>query len=214
MFRSHHLSSARFADKPEDFAKLGIQPGRIEAFEDGMRTEGGPGGYEWWYFDSHLHDGSSLVIVFYTKPQLNPDGELAPFGSLELDRPEQPPIRVEAHVSPYAFSARRDRCDVRIGENTFRGNLHEYDIHFSHDGVTIDITLTGQVVVRQKGSGVGFDTVDRFQGCRSKEFNCRRDVPWMSCSCVAGDLACSGRLQPGGTRRIMRRRCAGLRTMT
>ncbi len=37
-------SSARFADKPEDFAKLGIQPGRIEAFEDGMRTEGGPGG--------------------------------------------------------------------------------------------------------------------------------------------------------------------------
>jgi len=59
MFTSHHLSSARFADKPEDFAKLGIQPGRIEAFEDGMRTEGGPGGYEWWYFDSHLHDGSS-----------------------------------------------------------------------------------------------------------------------------------------------------------
>src|SRR6202795_5298933 len=77
-------ASARFADKPEDFAKLGIEPGHIEAFEDGMRTRGGPGGYEWWYFDSHLHDGSSLVIVFYTKPQLNPDGELAPFASLEL----------------------------------------------------------------------------------------------------------------------------------
>jgi hypothetical protein len=81
-------SGARFADKPEDFAKLGIQPGRIEAFEDGMRTKGGPGGYEWWYFDSHLHDGSSLVIVFYTKPLLNPDGELAPFASLQLDRPD------------------------------------------------------------------------------------------------------------------------------
>ena len=66
------LSSARFADTPEDFARLGIQPGRIEGFEDGMRTQGGPGGYEWWYFDSHLRDGSSLVIVFYTKPQLNP----------------------------------------------------------------------------------------------------------------------------------------------
>lgn len=54
MFRPRRPSSARLADKPEDFAKLGIQPGRIEAFEDGMRTEGGPGGYEWWYFDSHL----------------------------------------------------------------------------------------------------------------------------------------------------------------
>jgi hypothetical protein len=115
---------ARFADKPEDFAKLGIQPGRIEPFEDGMRTKGGPGGYEWWYFDSHLHDGSSLVIVFYTKPLLNPDGELAPFASLQLDRPGQTPIHVEVHVSPDVFSARRDRCDVRIGENTFRGSTN------------------------------------------------------------------------------------------
>jgi len=115
-----------------------------------------PGGYEWWYFDSHLHDGSSLVIVFYTKPQLKPDGELAPFASLELGRPGQPPIRVEAHVSPDAFSARRDRCDVRIGENTFRGNLHEYDIHFSHDGVTVDIKLTGQVPSWRPTSGCMF----------------------------------------------------------
>jgi hypothetical protein len=153
MLTSRPLASARFADKPEDFAKLGIQPGRIEPFEDGMRTEGGPGGYEWWYFDSHLHDGSSLVIVFYTKPQLNPDGELAPFASLELNRPGQPPMLVEAHVSPKAFSARRHRCDVRIGENTFRGDLHEYDIHFSHDGVTGDIKLTGQVPSWRPTSG-------------------------------------------------------------
>src|SRR6202790_4677460 len=146
-------SSARFADKPEDFAKLGIQPGRIEAFEDGMRTGGGPGGYEWWYFDAHLQDGSSLVIVFYTKPQLSPDGELAPFASLELARPGQAQILVEAHVSPDAFSARRDRCDVRIGENTFCGNLHEYDIHFSHDGVSGDIKLTGQVPSWRPTSG-------------------------------------------------------------
>src|ERR1700674_4147860 len=95
---SHPFWSARFADEPEDFAKLGIEPGHIEPSEDGMRTRGGPGGYEWGYFDSHLGDGSSLVIVFYTKPQLNPDGALAPFASLELSRPGQPPIRVEAHV--------------------------------------------------------------------------------------------------------------------
>jgi hypothetical protein len=147
------LSSARFADEPEDFAKLGIEPGHIDAFEDGMRTRGGPGGYEWWYFDSHLDDGSSLVIVFYTKPQLNPDGELAPFASLELNRPGQPGIRVEAHVSPDAFAASPDRCDVRIGENTFRGNLHGYDIHFSHDSVTVDVRLIGQVPSWRPTSG-------------------------------------------------------------
>ena len=118
-----------------------------------MRTRGGPGGYEWWYFDSHLDDGSSLVIVFYTKPQLNPGGELAPFASLELNRPGQPPISVEAHVAPNAFLASPDRCDVRIGENTFRGNLHDYDIHFSHDDVTVDVKLTGQVPSWRPTSG-------------------------------------------------------------
>jgi hypothetical protein len=146
-------SSARFADKPEDFAKLGIQPGHIKAFEDGMRTEGGPGGYEWWYFDSHLSDGSSLVIVFYTKDIMNPDGALAPFASLQLDRPGQPQLLLEAHVSPDAFSARRDRCDVQIGENFFRGNLHEYEIHFSHNDVSVDVKLTGQVPSWRPTSG-------------------------------------------------------------
>jgi hypothetical protein len=151
--RHRREASARFADRPEDFAKLGIEPGRIELFEDGMRTRGGPGSYEWWYFDSHLQDGSSLVIVFYTKPQLNPGGGLAPFASLELNRPGQPPISVEAHVSPDAFSASQDRCDVRIGENTFRGNLHDYDIHFSHDDVTVDVKLTSQVPPWRPTSG-------------------------------------------------------------
>jgi hypothetical protein len=57
------------------------------------------------------------------------------------------------HVSPDAFSARRDRCGVRIGENTFRGNLHEYDIHFSHDGVAVDVKLPGQVPSWRPTSG-------------------------------------------------------------
>lgn len=152
-FGTHRVSGARFADEPEDFARLGIEPGHIDVFEDGMRTRGGPGGYEWWYFDSHLDDGSSLVIVFYTKAQLNPGGELAPFASLELNQPGQTPISVEAHVSPDAFSASPDRCDVRIGENTFRGNLHDYDIHFSHDDVTADIKLTGTVPSWRPTSG-------------------------------------------------------------
>jgi hypothetical protein len=150
---SHHLPTARFADTPEDFARLAIEPRRIQGFEDGMRTDGGPGGYEWWYFDSHLHDGSSLVIVFYTKPQLDPGGALAPFASLELNRPGRPKLLLETHVSASAFSARRDRCDVRIGENTFRGDLHHYDIHFAHDGVAADVTLTGQVPSWRPTSG-------------------------------------------------------------
>lgn len=147
------LPGARFADSPEDFAKLGLRPGRVDVFEDGMRTDGGPGSYEWWYFDARLEEGSSLVITFFTKPQLNPDGELAPFATLELDRPGRPTLRAEAHVSSHLFSAGRDRCDVRIGRNTFRGDLHEYAIHFSQGDVTVDVALTSQVPPWRPASG-------------------------------------------------------------
>jgi hypothetical protein len=38
-----------------------------EKWEDGIRTSGEKGTYEWWYFDAHLDDGSTVVIVFFTK---------------------------------------------------------------------------------------------------------------------------------------------------
>ncbi|HEY0528235.1 MAG TPA: hypothetical protein VGD02_05365 [Gemmatimonadaceae bacterium] len=147
------VPAARLAADTEDFARLGIHPERIQMFEDGMRTRGGPGGYEWWYFDSHLSDGSFLVIVFYTKPQLDPGGPLAPFASVELNRPGQSPLRLEAHMSADAFSASSDRCNVWIGANNFRGDLRNYDIHFSHDNVTVDVKLIGQVPAWRPGSG-------------------------------------------------------------
>ena len=85
------------------------------------------------------------MIVFFTKEMMNPRGKLAPLVTLSLDRPGRPTIFLEARVPAEAFSASRDRCDVRIGENTFRGDLHEYGIHFVHGEVSVDIKLIGQV---------------------------------------------------------------------
>ena len=50
--------------KPEE---VGLTE-KIQIFEDGLRTEAKSGSYEWWYFDSKYADGSSLVIVVFTKP--------------------------------------------------------------------------------------------------------------------------------------------------
>ena len=63
---------AHTAGSPEEFARLGLSPSRIEAWEDGARTDGGRGTYEWWYFDFSLDDGSTLVIVFLTKDLTRP----------------------------------------------------------------------------------------------------------------------------------------------
>jgi len=143
----------RLADKPEDFARLGLDPQSVQPWEDGLRTDTGSGSYEWWYFDAHLDDGSSLVIMFYTKNPIRPDRPLEPYVTVQLERPGAEPLAFQSHASAAQFRASRECCDVRIGENRFRGDLHDYEIHVVYAGVTIDAKLTGQVGPWRHGAG-------------------------------------------------------------
>ena len=137
---------ARLGSSPEEYEKLGISPDRIERREDGMRTDGTKGDFEWWYFDSHLADGSKLVITFYTKDFNKAGGTLAPFADIVLDRPDGSTVKAQTAVfTGPDFSASTDRCDVRIGPNRFEGDLHTYTIHIETDQLTADVTLTGVV---------------------------------------------------------------------
>ncbi len=147
---------ARVADRDEDFARLGVQRGQVEPWEDGMRTTGGPGSYEWWYFDSHLEDGSSLVVTFYTKWLLNPKAREAPMVQINLDRPGQPSRQLFVHATPEEFSASKDRCDVRIKDSYFRGDLHTYQIQVVADGLTVEAELVGQVPSWRQATGVTY----------------------------------------------------------
>jgi hypothetical protein len=130
---------------PEAYQRLGLRADVIDAWEDGQRTDPARGSYEWWYFDAHLEDGSVLVIVFYTKNPLTPDHPLKPFVTVHLDRPGAETVSFENHSPTAQFSASTDHCDVRIGNNVFRGDLRHYEIHVAHDDLLIDVDLTGHV---------------------------------------------------------------------
>lgn len=123
-----------------------------------MRTTGEKDTYEWWYFDTHLDDGSSLVVVFYTKPFIEGVGKgLAPFVSVELDRPGGLHRQWEAKADVAGFHAATDGCDVTIGPNTFRnvewGEPLKYRIHVEEGPLLLDIDLTGQVPPWRPGTG-------------------------------------------------------------
>ena len=60
--RQGPVAPASLAPSTTQYEKLGIDPPRVEPWEDGCRTDGSPGTYEWWYFDLNLDDGSTLVI--------------------------------------------------------------------------------------------------------------------------------------------------------
>ena len=69
--------------KPEE---IGLTE-KVQAFEDGLRTEAKSGSYEWWYFDSKYADGSSLVIIFFTKHVTSFSSKFKPYVSLNYISP-------------------------------------------------------------------------------------------------------------------------------
>ena len=147
---------ARVADRDEDYARLGVKRGPVEPWEDGMRTSGGRGSYEWWYFDAHLNDGSALVVTFYTKWLLKPKGPEAPMVQINLDRPGKPTVQQFVNATPQEFSASREHCDVRIKDCFFRGDLHTYQIKVVTDDLTVDAELVGEVPSWRQATGVTY----------------------------------------------------------
>ena len=80
--------SVRLATTPQDYQRLGLDGDRIAPWEDGLRIGFEKGTYEWWYFDTHLKNGATLVVGFYTKPPIEMDGPLAPVITINLTTPD------------------------------------------------------------------------------------------------------------------------------
>ena len=143
--------------KPEE---IGLTD-KIQIFEDGLRTEEKSGSYEWWYFDSKYQDGSSLVIIFFTKHVTSMSKKFKPYVSLSYTTPSGKEIRTELHSDNYSFS--KERCDVRIGDCYIRGDLNHYAIYFKNEEVECSLTLDGSVPSwRPDGGHILFGKKDYF----------------------------------------------------
>ncbi|MFC9357902.1 hydroxyneurosporene dehydrogenase [Rhodococcus sp. NPDC057014] len=125
----------------KDYQNLGLTGDNVEAWEDGLRTDPDGAGFEWWYFDAHFDDGSTLVIVFSTKPMLSPELPLTPRVTVNFDRPDGTHLVREMDFLPEVFTASSAACDVRIGPNRFAGNLDQYTIHVEAEDLVVDVAL-------------------------------------------------------------------------
>jgi hypothetical protein len=138
-------SLARLGSTAEDYERIGIKADEVVPWEDGARTDGSAGTYEWWYFDAHLDDGAKLVVTFFTKNFTDIGKPLAPMIRIDLDLPDGTSYNRVAEWKPEEFSAAKDRCDVRIGDNSFSGDLHTYKIVAQVEDIALDVSLTGEV---------------------------------------------------------------------
>jgi len=140
-----NASLSRLGSTAKDYGRIGISRGHVAPWEDGARTDGSAGTYEWWYFDAHLDDGAKLVVVFLTKNFTDSSKPLAPMIRIDLDLPDGTSYNKIARFEPEEFSASPERCDVRIGGNSFVGDLRTYKIIATVDDIAVEVSLTGEV---------------------------------------------------------------------
>ena len=143
----------RLADRTSDYERLGIKPVEIAEFEDGQRIGTESGRYEWWYFDAHLDNGATVVVVFYTKPNVSPNGPLAPRITINLTLPDGRSFAKLLDTRPELFKASKSGCDVSIGPNRFVGDLKRYHITAIIEEISVDIELTADVPAWRPKSG-------------------------------------------------------------
>ena len=144
-----------FAVTPEFLKRDGLTE-TIAAWEDGLRADTGRGSFEWWYFDAHFDDGSTAVIVFGTKPLIERNSPLKPIVSLTITRPDGTKAASFLVLPPEQFKAAKESCDVRIGPNWTRGDLHRYEVHFESGDLAADLIFTGIVPPWRPGAGKSY----------------------------------------------------------
>jgi hypothetical protein len=158
----HENGHLGLGGRPADYQKLGIDPVAVAQFEDGQRIGTEKGRYEWWYFDAHLDDGATVVVVFYTKLNVNPNGPLAPRITINLTLPDGRRFDKFYDTAADQFTASKERCDVQIGANRFAGDLRHYRITAAIEDISVEIELTGAVRAwRPKSGHIYFDADGR-----------------------------------------------------
>ena len=140
-------------DDDAHYQSMGLKRNVIELWEDGMRTDGSKGTYEWWYYDSHFPDGTVLVIMFFSKSPISVDGPITPQATLELTLPDGTKLtdQVEAAIGNSSYAT--ERCDVKIGDSRFVGDLKHYDITFNGAKIQARVSLDGTIPAWRSQSG-------------------------------------------------------------
>ncbi|MEG1476174.1 MAG: lipocalin-like domain-containing protein [Oscillospiraceae bacterium] len=145
---------ARHGALDKDFEKLGIKRDIVLPKEDGMRTGGAQGSYEWWYCDAEFTDKTKIVVVFYTKNHFDVQGAAHPTVNISITFPDQTKlIREFQEDEGKLINADKEKCTVKIGQSYLIDEGGFYTLHFEHDNVCYHAKMTATLPMWRPDTG-------------------------------------------------------------
>lgn len=151
------MLNARIMDRPEDFKKLGIDPIKVELWEEGRRDSSKAGNNEVWYFDGTMDDGSKFIVGFRPKTleKMNLDVD-SPNVNILITTPDGREIGdFHYFTDEESYTGEGNGCDLKYGVDTAKGNFKQYDIHVEAlNGVGADLHYEALVEPFRQGTGI------------------------------------------------------------
>lgn len=124
------MTKARLMDTAEDFKKLGLDPNRVQPWEDGVRNTDDIGNNEVWYFDANFDDGSKVVVGFRpsTAAGMMEKG-FSPNLNLDITKPNGTTSQEFAFATVENSYMGKEKCDVHFGSDYCTGDFTDYVVH-------------------------------------------------------------------------------------
>jgi len=94
---------------------------------------------EWWYFDSLNDDRSIIRGSFYVMGNLSKPNSVKTGARFFAVKPDGNEILIDEAFSLSSFSASRDKCELRVGENFVEGNPDHYRLHVESEDTILDL---------------------------------------------------------------------------
>ena len=155
--RNQPTASSALLSEEEYYTILGIKDGQPEAWEDGMRTNGQEGSYEWWYTDAEFDDGTKIVVVFYTKAGFDVPGPAQPTVTIDITFPDGTSIQeFFSEEAGNILNASTEKADVKIGDSYIRDMGDYYEMKYAYGDIVYEATMKTTIPMWRPGTGHWF----------------------------------------------------------
>ena len=142
------------ATEDKYYVELGIQKGQPAAWEDGMRTDGMEGSYEWWYTDAEFEDGTTIVTVFFTKYGFDVPGPAHPLVTIDITFPDGTVVRESfSEEAGTLIDASTEKGDVHIGDSYLRQVGDAYELKFVAGDIEYEAFMKSTIPMWRPATG-------------------------------------------------------------
>ncbi|CAK1236259.1 Predicted lipocalin [Fructobacillus cardui] len=147
------MADGRVMNTAADFEKFGVNPKKVENWEDGRRDNDEPDHGEIWYIDCSFDDKTTLVLGFRPKStdQVNKKGFNPNIAMNYNTKTGEPFNDYRLYKAEDVYNS-DESADLKWGENTLKGHdWQSYDVHIEpEDDYEVEFEGKNQFNTKQR----------------------------------------------------------------